>query len=408
MYYFFRMKITPPLPENEMQRLLELSEFDLDYSSLNDQFSELTKLAAKVAGTDISLINLLDSFTQWSVSNYGLDLEQMPREDSVCQYTIVTENFFEVKDLSADERFKDKFYVKDDPNLRYYFGVPLNTGNGIKLGALCVLDTVGKEVSPEKVEMLKIIADEIVNRLTMIRAINGLKSRVKEAKETQKKVAHDIRGPLSGIVGLAQLISEQGNDNKLEEVLQLVSMIQKGGFSLLELADEILSAEKKKENGGEPGANQYNLQIFKEKIEKLFEPQAINKQIAFLVSTDKKTDDIPFSKNKLLQVTGNLISNAIKFTPVNGSVKVDLSIQISKVKQLLIKVEDTGSGMDAETLREIQQGDASSSDGTSGEKGYGFGLKLVKHLVDKLNGTINIESEPGKGTIFEIRLPIGH
>ena len=402
------MKITPPVPENEMQRLLELSEFDLDYSSLNDQFSELTKLAAKVAGTGISLVNLIDSFTQWSVSNYGLEIEQMPREDSVCQYTIVTENFFEVKDLSSDERFKDKFYVKDDPNLRYYFGVPLNTGNGIKLGALCVLDTVGKEVSPEKVEMLKIIADEIVNRLLMIRAINGLKSRVKEAKDTQKKVAHDIRGPLSGIVGLAQLISEQGNDNKLEDVLQLVSMIQKGGYSLLELAEEILSAEKKKENGGEPGANQYNLQIFKEKIEKLFEPQAANKQIAFVVSTDKKTDDIPFSKNKLLQVTGNLISNAIKFTPVKGSVKVDLSVQIAKVKQLLIKVEDTGSGMDAATVQEIQQGGASSSDGTSGEKGYGFGLKLVKHLVDKLNGTINIESEPGKGTIFEIRLPIGH
>ena len=106
------------------------------------------------------------------------------------------------------------------------------------------MDTIGKEISPEKVEMLKIIADEIVNRLMVIRVINGLKNRVKEAKETQKKVAHDIRGPLSGIVGLAQIISEQGNENKLDEVLQLVSMIQKGGHSLLELADEILSSEK--------------------------------------------------------------------------------------------------------------------------------------------------------------------
>lgn len=170
------MTIAPPVPENEMQRVIELSEFDLDYSSLDEQFKDLTKLAAKVAGTDISLINLIDSFTQWSVSNYGLDIQQMPREDSVCQYTIVTENFFEVKDLSADARFRDKFYVKDDPNLRYYFGVPLQADNGIQLGALCVLDTVGKEISPEKVEMLKIIADEIVNRLMITRVINGLKT----------------------------------------------------------------------------------------------------------------------------------------------------------------------------------------------------------------------------------------
>lgn len=397
-----------PVPDNEMQRVIELSEFDLDYSSLENNFKDLTKLAAKVAGTNISLVNLIDSFTQWSVSNYGLDIQQMPREDSVCQYTIVTENFFEVKDLSLDDRFKDKFYVKDDPSLRYYFGVPLQTSDGFHLGALCVLDTIGKEISPEKVEMLKIIADEIVNRLLVIRVINGLKNRVKEAKEVQKKVAHDIRGPLSGIVGLAQLISEQGNENKLEEVLQLVAMIQKGGHSLLELADEILSAEKKKEAAAnaELNSNEYNLLTFRDKLEKLFAPQAINKKVHFSVVTDAKTEDIPFSRNKLLQITGNLISNAIKFTPIKGKVTVELSIIMTRSKTLSIKVKDTGSGMDQATIDDIMGGQIESSDGTGGEKGYGFGLMLVKHLIQKLNGTLSITSESGNGSEFEVKLPI--
>lgn len=396
-----------PLPENEMERVIELSEFDLDYSSLQENFKDLAKLAAKVAGTNISLVNMIDSFTQWTVTNYGLDLEQMPREDSVCQYTIVSDQFFEVKDLSADDRFRDKFYVKDDPNLRYYFGVPLQTSEGLQIGALCVLDTIGKEISPEKVEMLKIIADEIVNRLMVIRVINGLKNRVKEAKETQKKVAHDIRGPLSGIVGLAQIISEQGNENKLDEVLQLVSMIQKGGHSLLELADEILSSEKKTDNPShEPGSNEYNLLIFKEKLERLFAPQAVNKKISLRFLTDSKTEDIHFSKNKLLQITGNLISNAIKFTPINGKITVELSIVITRTKQLSIKVSDTGSGMDQDTIHQILYGEQESTQGTSGEKGYGFGLMLVKHLIIKLNGSLNIESEPDKGTTFSVLLPI--
>lgn len=396
-----------PLPENEMKRVIELSEFDLDYSSLQENFKDLAKLAAKVAGTNISLVNMIDSFTQWTVSNYGLEIEQMPREDSVCQYTIVSDQFFEVKDLSADDRFKDKFYVKDDPNLRYYFGVPLQTNDGIQLGALCVLDTIGKEISPEKVEMLKIIADEIVNRLMVIRVINGLKNRVKEAKETQKKVAHDIRGPLSGIVGLAQLISEQGNDNKLEDVLQLVLMIQKGGHSLLELADEILSSEKKIDNpSNEASVHEYNLLSFKEKLERLFAPQAANKKIQLKVVTDSKTEDIPFSKNKLLQITGNLISNAIKFTPLKGQVTVELSIVITRTKQLSIKVMDTGSGMNQDTIHQILYGEQESTQGTSGEKGYGFGLMLVKHLIIKLNGSLNIESAPDKGTTFSVLLPI--
>lgn len=401
------MSIVPPVPANEMKRVLELSEFDLDYSSLQENFKDLTKLAAKVAGTNISLVNLIDSFTQWSVSNYGLDIDQMPREDSVCQYTIVSDQYFEVKDLSVDDRFKDKFYVKEDPNLRYYFGVPLQTNDGIQLGALCVLDTIGKEISPEKVEMLKIIADEIVNRLMVIRVINNLKSRVHEAKETQKKVAHDIRGPLSGIVGLAQLISEQGNNNKLEEVLQLVSMIQKGGHSLLELADEILSAEKKKDAQTQViGANEYTLLSFKDKLEKLFAPQATNKKIHFSVLTDTKTEDIFFAKNKLLQITGNLISNAIKFTPIKGSVTVQLSVIITRTRSLSVIVKDTGAGMDQETIHQILHGEQESTEGTSGEKGYGFGLMLVKHLIHKLNGTLDIVSEPDKGTTFKVVLPI--
>jgi hypothetical protein len=75
-----------------MNRLMALSEFDLDYLDLEASFADLTKLAAKVAGTSISLINLIDSFTQWSAFSFGLDIKQMPREDSVCQYTIMEEN----------------------------------------------------------------------------------------------------------------------------------------------------------------------------------------------------------------------------------------------------------------------------------------------------------------------------
>lgn len=60
---------------------------------------------------------------------------------------------------------KDKFYVKDEPHLKYYFGIPLKTDQGNNIGALCVLDRQEKELTPEKIELLKIVADEIVTRL---------------------------------------------------------------------------------------------------------------------------------------------------------------------------------------------------------------------------------------------------
>ncbi|QEC77202.1 GAF domain-containing sensor histidine kinase [Mucilaginibacter ginsenosidivorax] len=398
--------LTPPIPENEMDRVMTLSEFDLDYGAHADSFKDLTKLAAKVAGTEMSLVNLIDSYTQWTISTHNMDLEQMPREESVCQYLLMSDDNMEIADLSADERFKDRPYVTGGPHLRYYYGIPLNVGNH-NIGALCVVDAHSpKTLNPEKVELLKIIAGEIVNRLKYIKVIEDLRSNLSEAKQTQKKVAHDIRGPLSGIIGLAQLIREQGDENQMDEILEFMNLIHKSGRSILELADEILSADKKDKKVPELKGNEFNQVVFKDKLQKLYVPQAMNKHITFTVNTSSASETIPFSKNKLLQITGNLISNAIKFTPNNGFVTVDLDLIEDKNENVLqVKVTDSGVGLDAGGIATILQGNAISTNGTGGENGYGFGLALVKHLVESLKGTFNIFSVPGQGATFEVKLP---
>jgi signal transduction histidine kinase len=393
--------LTPPIPDNEMDRLISLSAFDLDYLTTENSFQDLAKLAARVAGTSLSMVNFIDAYTQWTVSNYGFENDQMPREDSVCQFTIMQPDSYEVKDLRSDERFNDKSYVTGTQNLGYYFGIPLKSPEGFNIGALCVLDQELRELGAEKVELLKIIGDEIVNRLKAFRVIEMLKGNLTEAKEAQKKVAHDIRGPLGGIIGLAQIISEQGKNNQIDEVLEFINLIHKSGNSLLDLADEILSSDKKPLHG-----NEFNLEVFKTKLDQLYMPQARNKNISFVVNIIPKNAHIGFSKNKLLQVAGNLISNALKFTPAGGKVVVDLSIKLeSEVTKLNIKVSDTGVGLSKESIDIILSGTASSTNGTGGEKGYGFGLALVRHLIDKLNGTMDIYSIPGRGTTFEVNVP---
>ncbi|MEJ5995376.1 GAF domain-containing sensor histidine kinase [Pedobacter sp. Du54] len=396
---------TSLLSKDELNRLISLSEFDLDYSDLSHNFEDLVQLAAKVSGTSISLVNLIDSYTQWSVSKFGLDIEQMSREDSVCQYTILEKDQLEVKDLSVDERFSDKFYVQQPLNLRYYFGVPLTTKEGHNIGALCVLDNETKTISPEKVELLKLIANEIVNRLNTIKLLQDLRYKLKGASDVNKKVAHDIRGPLAGIIGISEIINELGNENKIEEVLELVRLIHKSSKSILDLADEILTNETDSTNTTQK-ANDFNLTLFKEKLEKLYFPQSLNKNIEFSVSINPKYESISISKNKLLQIVGNLISNAIKFTPQGGfvHVKMDL-VLIGSIKNLQILVSDSGVGLTEEDIVNILSGSKSSSNGTTGELGFGFGLTMVKHLIEGLDGTLKINSTLGKGSNFEILLP---
>jgi len=167
-----------------------LADYDLDNQELESHLKELTKLAAKVAGTDISLVNLIDNFTQWSVASEGIPVTQIPSEDSVCQYTIMENRSLEIKDLSKDDRFKNKFYVTDNPNLRYYWGVPLPTESGYNLGALFVMDLKTKIISPEKVNLLEIIAAEIMYGLKITKSIIYLQSAAKNAGEKQQQVAH--------------------------------------------------------------------------------------------------------------------------------------------------------------------------------------------------------------------------
>jgi signal transduction histidine kinase len=392
----------PPIPENEMQRLLALANLDLDYSSMEENFSDLTLLAAKVAGTEISLINLIDSYTQWTIANHGLQVEQVPREETACQYTIMNPGNFEVPDLTTDARFKDKEYVSGPRGLRYYFGLPLKTEEGVHIGALCVLDSGLKTMGPEKVELLEIIGQTVVKRLRSYEAINALSARLKTSNESRLNVAHDIRGPLAGIIGLTDIISEQGDSGDIKELLDLVAMISRSSKSMLDLADDILSIEYQK-----PFAtHEFNLRFFREKLIQLYAPQALYKNITLDIHTDPTNEQVPFSRNKLLQITGNLISNALKFTSEGGTVSVDLNLTTTAGKNVLkMIVSDNGVGIEALELERIHSGQNNSNAGTLGEKGYGFGLSLVSHLVESLDGHMEVVSNPGQGSRFEVSLP---
>lgn len=396
------------LKTKEFIRAKDLLELDLDYTSLGKDFDGLVKLAAQVADTEISLLNLIDSYTQWTVSGHGFPVGQTPRENSVCQYTLFAAEQFEVKNLSLDERFSELEGVKDGPQLRYYFGIPLKTDNGQSIGTLCVLDTVEKTLTQDKIELLKGIAEEVVNRLRMQQQLEAMRKELTEARETAKRAAHDIRGPIGGIIGLSKMIIRKAANNTIDEVLKLNEHIHTSATSLLELADEILYTGVKVEVAVQnvPDSTM-TLQLFKEKLLKLYKPQAQDKAIQFEVEINQEYSSLTFPKNKLLQVIGNLISNAFKFTPPFGTIRIKLDFLIEPDYRVLhILVTDNGIGLTQEQLSSIRQGNAFTTSGTDGEVGFGMGIQLVKHLLDILNGSMYIQSVEGQGTSFELKIPV--
>ncbi|CAM4282392.1 GAF domain-containing sensor histidine kinase [Gillisia limnaea] len=398
------MTPTETLDNSEYNRVKSLLQLDLDYENLQDEFQNLNRLAASIADTDISLVNLIDSYTQWTVSHFGMGVQQIPREESVCNYTIREEDHLEIARLDKDPRFKDKFFVAgngSDFNLKYYYGIPLTMESGEKIGALCVLDKDEKEMTPEKIQQLKLIALEIVEHLELKKQLKTLRREVLEGLKIKNKLAHDIRGPLTGILGL----SEIALDDELAkiEMRSYFKMIGKSSTQLLDLTKDILNSKNPKKN---PGVRKVSIKELGDKIIHLYQPQATYKNIVIKVDISENDQEKSVYLDSLLQIIGNLISNAIKFTPSGGNVILGLSIGISEeIETLEIQVEDSGSGFSAEKIRNILDGKGISSMGTSGEIGFGLGLKLVKSMVEEMGGDFNISAVENSGGRLKMVIP---
>jgi len=386
--------------DNELGRIKKLSELDLDYGGLQKEFEGLVHLAAHIAGTDISLVNLIDNHSQWTVSSFGSELFEMEREDSVCQYTIQGDDPMEIARLDTDERFMDKPYTQGDEGFRYYLGIPLKVGTGEKIGALCVIDKEEKQISGGSKKLLGLIADEIVYKLEHKIELDNLQDRLDKANVQRNQLAHDIRGPVGGILGLAG--STENVMPEAGEFKMYMEMIKGSAAKVLDLTDDIL--ERKKQRSRE---NYLTLPELKNHLEQLYGLSARNKQIDLQVRYTVVNQYQEFSRRKLLPIIGNLIANAIKFTPSNGRIIVDLDIlTLDDGKFLEIQVKDTGKGISKEKLQKLGHSQAAEDAGTQGEKGYGLGIQLVSDMVNSLDGKLKLDSYEGKGTTVVVTIPI--
>ena len=147
-----------PVPENEERRLAALQSFRILDSASEKAFDDITKLAATVCETEISLLTFIDRDRQWIKSNAGLSMSETTRDVAFCSHAIMQPGLFEVEDALHDERFAKNPLVTGEPHIRFYAGMPLFTQSGEALGTLCVIDRKAKQLTPEQRNRLKTLA----------------------------------------------------------------------------------------------------------------------------------------------------------------------------------------------------------------------------------------------------------
>ncbi len=157
------------ISDNEIIRLETLRKYHILDTAPEQAFDDITKIAAFICGTPIALISLVDRERQWFKSRLGLHVDQTPREQAFCAYTILHSGLLEVEDATKDSRFSDNPLVTGDPEIRFYAGSPLQTPDGYALGSICVIDQKPRRLSDEQKSNLAGLARFVMTNLELRR-----------------------------------------------------------------------------------------------------------------------------------------------------------------------------------------------------------------------------------------------
>lgn len=169
-----------PTISNEQDRLKALESYSVMDSLSEKDFDSITQLASYICNTPISLISLLDKDRQWFKSSVGLEVKEIPKAISFCQYAIKGDEVYEVQNALENQLFADNPLVTGNPDIRFYAGAPLKNDEGFNLGTLCVIDTIPRTLTEMQKKALGLLATQVINLLQLRRKNINLADAQKE------------------------------------------------------------------------------------------------------------------------------------------------------------------------------------------------------------------------------------
>nr|WP_121272240.1 GAF domain-containing sensor histidine kinase [Pedobacter schmidteae] len=383
----------------EEERVRALLRYGILDTPPDSTFDKLTKLAAKLLNVPVAIISLVDKDRVWFKSKYGLDIQQVERDEGLCTAVVLANGFYQVENAATDPRTMNHRLVVGEFGLRFYAGCPLKTKEGYNLGSFCVIDKEPRALTEEEQDILLDLSDIAMDQLEL-----KLASRLSSAQHHQilNTTAHDLKNPLTTIPVRADLIKLKKKDPDMVDAM--CDQIKIASLNMVSIIDELLQS-------GSMEAGELRLLLVKLNISYLVSNVvAMNQPLAErkgqLIHFKTEMDIfIKGDEGKLNEIIDNLINNAIKYAPLNTNINVSISRDEYEV---IIAVEDEGPGLtsaDKDLL--FQRFTRLSAQPTGGEHSTGLGLSIVKVLVEAHGGVIFAESEgKNKGARFIVKLPL--
>jgi GAF domain-containing protein/DNA-binding response OmpR family regulator len=330
--------------------------------------------------------------------------------------SLIGRTALEGKPIHIPDVFADPDYTWTEAQrlgqYRTTFGVPL-LREGVTIGVMALTRTEVRPFTDKQIELAATFADQAGIAIENVRLFDEIQDKSRQLEIASKhksqflaSMSHELRTPLNAIIGVTEMLLEDARDFKRGDELEPLDRVLRAARHLLALINDILDLSKIEAGRMELALDSFPLAPLIEDVAKTIEPMATKNANRVIVDLPGGLGRIHADQTRVRQALLNLASNASKFTE-KGTVTIAARPQRRDDRDwVAIAVADTGIGMTEEQMgrlfQEFTQADAST---TRKYGGTGLGLAISRHFCRMMGGDITVESEPGAGSTFTIRLP---
>ncbi|CTQ50442.1 histidine kinase dimerization/phosphoacceptor domain -containing protein [Jannaschia donghaensis] len=222
-----------PIPANQSARLAAIKRYDLGTAAHDGAFDGLVELAAQICQCPIALVSIVRELDQKFEAVCGLDFDSTGLESSICSHAILNDGILEIPDTRLDMRTKDNPLVtnEEDPML-FYSGAPIATKTGVSLGSLCVLDRRPRRLGDTERRALRILADQVMQRLELHEALRNQDAM-------RREVDHRVKNSLANVSAMTRMAARRAT----VEVREALGAVERRIDVIVALHDDLYRAE---------------------------------------------------------------------------------------------------------------------------------------------------------------------
>jgi signal transduction histidine kinase len=421
--------------EAEQQRTRELSE-SLEYQTATGDilrvissspidvqpvFDTIAANAVRLSGATFSVVIRFDGEMMELVSSHKLGdptgiealrraFPRRPDPGGAADRALLNKTIAHIPDVLDDPDYAPFRELAQATGYRSIISVPM-LRKGEAIGAVSVLGASPGAFSERQVDLLKTFADQAVIAIENVRLFEEIQDKSRQLAEASQhksqflaNMSHELRTPLNAIIGVSEMLREDAE--ALKQDTEPLDRVLGAGRHLLALINDILDLSKIEAGRMELQLEQFAVTPLIDNVVKTIEPLAAKNGNRVAVHCDAAIGTLHADQMRLRQALLNLMSNANKFTE-RGTITVDARQGQKEGRDwVTIAVADSGIGMTAEQMGKLFQ-EFSQADSSTTRKygGTGLGLAISRRFCQMMGGDITVESEPGHGSTFTIRLP---